>query len=672
MRTSEYLAGFVFFAATLGGAAAVAGLVVAHRLAHLDGIARLLAGSLLATAALVGAHLVPLALGVLSRGTVLATSLLLALGVAIAVREGAAAEPDRFPATAPSPRWLSAVAVGAAVVSAGWIAAWLRPLKTIPIEGTDMLSFDLPMIGRWIQDGSLWSVSEFFPLQPHGAYPHNGDLVMLSAVLPWKSDMLVRFVDVPFLALLGCAVYALARELAAPAAVAVIAAVAAVTLPVVTICTTYQLLPDPVLWATFVTGVFFLVRASRTGRRPDLLLAGLGLGLAFGTKWYGPPAVAAVLFVWAIAGRLSGRELGAQARDGLMLAGTIALAGGFWLIRNTVEYGSPVFPSSGGLFDVPSDPLREAVGFRLVDYLDDPGILGDYAVPAFRRAFGLVGAALALGLLVLAALGATGRRGIRRSPLLAITVSALLIAVIYAFLPYSALGREGAPVDIGANTRYALPALFLAAAACAAAFGRSTRWQAVLVLAGVAAALDGLTRSPLDAGAGTVVLFSIALGVVVVALATVHTAGRGMPRSPWLRGLAAVVCVGVVVVAGQRHEDAFFEHRYRAEPTFAWISEQAPDGRRVGVAGTWTLKGPPPTWPMYGPRAGNEVAFVGHVVDGQLRRYSDFEAWRRAASRFDLVLMGKAPAPERDWADRAGFRRVAESDRFQLYATGRG
>ena len=59
--------------------------------------------------------------------------------------------------------------------------------------------------------------------------------------------------------------------------------------------------PDVVMYATFSGGLLFLLRHGRTGVRAELALAGLGFGLALGTKWYGVSSFAVVLIVWAAA-----------------------------------------------------------------------------------------------------------------------------------------------------------------------------------------------------------------------------------------------------------------------------------------------------------------------------------------------------------------------------------
>src|SRR5205823_1958237 len=154
-------------------------------------------------------------------------------------------------------------------LQAGWIVAATRSRGVSAINSIDLLTINLPLAGRWIQDHGLWQLADYFPLQSHGSYPHDGDLLILGSMLPWRSDFVV---------------------------------------------------------------------------------AGVGLGIAFGTKWYGPTTIAVLLAVWAGASWLAGRRLRwIAATGGALVALTLAL-GGFLLVRNAIEYWNPVFPATVHLF----------------------------------------------------------------------------------------------------------------------------------------------------------------------------------------------------------------------------------------------------------------------------------------------------------------------------------
>ena len=95
LSSADFLAGVVLLLAVLAAVGVATGLIVRRRLAHLDMVERALASATIATALLIVVHLVPLMLGVLARGTVLAASAV-AVGLATRVRQAPASEPDEL------------------------------------------------------------------------------------------------------------------------------------------------------------------------------------------------------------------------------------------------------------------------------------------------------------------------------------------------------------------------------------------------------------------------------------------------------------------------------------------------------------------------------------------------------------------------------------------------
>jgi len=680
---SEYAAG-CFFALLTGGAALATAVLIARRsMPAIRGSARVVALGLLFTAAFVVAHLVPAALAVLSRWTVAAAALAEVTIAWWAVRHGPAKA--RAPSAAPERRSGSRLsgaiaAIGVSLLG-GWIVAATHSRGVTAINSIDLLTFNLPLLGRWMQDHSLWQLADYFPLQSHGSYPHDGDLVILGSMLPWRSDFLVRFVQYPFFALAGTAVYALGRELRVGPPAALLAASACVAIPAMSYTAFLIALPDTVLLAALAGGALFLVRHSRTGARADLVLAGLGFGIAFGTKWYGPTTIGVVLAVWTGASWLAGRRVRRIVADGgILVALTLAL-GGFWLVRNAIEYGNPVFPATVRAFGVtlfssPPDVARRQVGFTLAHYIGNASVWRHAIWPGLRAAFGLGGAMLLGGsvVAVLAQLVRVVRRRAARETVLAVVLAgtALLLTALYLVTPDSALGPPGHP-DVLPNARYGMPAMLMAAPVLAWLAGRIGRLGLALELLMLAAIVDALGRRGLNTGTGAALLASVACLAVIGAV-------RAARRWPWRSLLparrpgpfAVAVLVLAVAAVGYREQRQFFKYRYRDDVTFAHVTAAASSGHRVAVDGLWTLDLEAPVWPMYGPRAGNRVFYAGYFHRGQLRRYSSYGAWRAALQRgrFDLLEMGSLPAPEREWPVRAGFRELARSPRLRLYAIG--
>jgi hypothetical protein len=665
-----YLAGLVWLAATFGLLALATAALLRRRLGALEGAPRAVAAAVVFTAGLVGAHVVPLALGVLSRGTVLAVAgAALVVVLSLGARPAAAAAPPTATAAAGP---LGAAAV--AVVAAAWIVAMARDAAH-PVLALDASTFHLPNVARWIQHGTLWRIDQFLPGLAQGNYPQNGDVVTLAAVLPWRDAFPARLMMGAFYAATGLSIYALAREAGAQASGAALAGALVLAVPIVAVAALHNAMPDPVMYAMFAAGLLFLLRHARGGATADLVLAGIALGLAFGAKWYAVSAVAAVLAVWGAARLLGGEGLGRVARDGALLAGLVGLAGGVWLVRNLVESGNPAFPQKVAplgvtLFDAPPDPIRELAGFTVADYLGSPGVWRDFLVPSYRHFLAAPAALLLAGLLAVA--GVAGVALVRRrrrldGRIVALSVLALVLVAAYAATPYSAFGPRDQPFFAGQNSRYVVPALIVAAAVGAWAVERLGRARiaaealaAVAVVLGVRRGFAGVSAPGVAAVAGAL------LGAWWAVRA------RGLPRNGLaLAGAAALV---LAAVAGARLKHRFDARGYHgSDPTIDWVLTRAPSGARIGLAGVFEPSAAAPVLPVFGPQLGNDVRYVGPWVRRRLEQYRSAPPFRAElrAGGYDLLLVGRgAPprdlvAPER-WAMAAGWTPVARSGAMTL------
>ena len=683
MPLGEYLVGVVFFCGTWGSAGLLALLLIRRRLPHLGGAPAVLAFGVLTTAAVVFAHILPGALGLLSRTSALVVAVALLVAVHLLVRPAPGVPAEGWGPRPDDTRLERVVLVVCGAVALAWAlaAAWVDTGSAS--ADVDTLTFHTPNVARWLQSGTLWRVDQFSPLLANGNYPQNGDVVFLSLVQPWRSDAFTRAAGLPFLALAGVAAYAIAQELQAPRALAAVFGLVFASVPTALFATYEGAKTDAVMLAVFGAGVLFLLRHFRTGRRTDLALAGVGLGLAFGTKWYGVSSVVVVVLVWALAWIAARRPVRALLVDGGVLTALVALAGGFWLLRNLVVSGNPVLPNEVGLagitiFPAARDYIRECGGSTIASYLADPGVWGDHIRPAYESTFALPG--LLLGLAVVLALALVGRaavrgrfEGRRAGRLLAAAVLALALAAAYSLTPYSAFGARGEPLLVGANTRWLLPALLVAAAVAAGASARLGRARQVIAVLALVALADGVRRG-YDFPASDAALAAL-----------VTAAGAGAALAAWRlagrRGLA-LCTVGILVfglVAAHERQKAYHEERFaRGDPVITYFTREAPSGQRVGLAGVFSVDGLSPVLPAFGPRLENEVAYVGHEVQGQMREYETAAAFGRALrrGRYDLVVVGKGsytgcrvPGEGREearWAAAAGFRKVAESDRMTL------
>jgi hypothetical protein len=571
------------------------------------------------------------------------------------------------------------------------VGAWLtgeflHSVTHVPVS-VDFISYDLPVIGRWIQTGSVWHITELFPLQTHGTYPQNAHLVLAGVILPFHNDAFVRELTYPFLPIAAVSVYGIARELRAPVSTAAVFAAMFAAFP--TVASDVEAGPlDTIAVAAFAGGVLFLVRYARTRRPGELVLAGVGLGLAAGAKWYFSSAVAGLVLIWALwslaAARSWRREL---LRVGSLVA-IVAGACGFWLIRNLVQAGDPVYPVrltvfGVKIFDAPPDIYRAIAGWSIVHYIGDPSVLRHYIGPALRKALGLPGLVTLVGLVwAVIRVGLQARRRRRRShdrALALVVGAAVVLAGIYVLTPYTAFGPKGRPLLAWVNVRYLIPSLVLAVPATASIVGRSgRRTRTLLELAALAATLQGLSsaynllttgRAPLAAG------LLIVLAVFGVWWLWRARVGRIpiRPRLAFASG-AVVATVLALVLGGYAVQHRLNRDRYGSfDRTYAWV-EQRGGGHRIGLAGSWDFVGISPAWPMFGERLGNQVSFVGRLHRGRLTQYSGRARWLRAMREagYDLVLIARNPPPqgtsdqEPRWAAESRLPVLSSSERFEL------
>jgi hypothetical protein len=451
-------------------------------------------------------------------------------------------------------------------------------------------------------------------------------------MLPFDSAFLARLVAAPYWAMAGLGVYAVAREIGAPRTAAPLAATAFAAVPVMAGAGLEGVQTDAPMLACLAAGVLFLLRHHRNRRTAELVVAGLALGLAFGTKWYAVTGVAAVVAIWLLAHRRR-----AWPDAGIVVA-LIAAAGGFWMLRNLIEAGNPLFPQPFGPFPAPPDPLREQGGFTLLHYATDFDVWNTYLRPAFAHTFGTGGLLLAGGAVLAAALRPRGQA-------LAILAGSLLLAALYVVTPYSAFGPEGRPLLAAASTRYGLPALMGAAVLCAWLAGRHRVLPHLLL---VAATLSGAADA-FDLSAG-----KILLGVVAATILAL------LPRRVLAPAAVAATLLVVAVSANRANDQGYGQF----DPTLAWIERNAPQGQRIGLAGVWSTGGVSPVLAAFGPRLGNDVEYAGEFREHMLRAYTTAPAFTRALEAFDLLVTGEGR--ETGWARSAGWSVVAESDRLTL------
>lgn len=623
LEARDVVVGTVVLALVAGSCGLTAWLVVARRLPWLDEAPRLLALATVFTATVVGVHLVPGILGLLVPGVVAG----LAVAVAAATWRfvpGATAEREHHERP---PLW----ALAPAVLVGGCALMLVRDLAGAPITSIDAQNFQVPIAVRWLQNESVWGLHQFIADYSNATYPQNGNLLVAAVMLPFDSAFLARLVAVPYWALAGVGVYAIAREIGAPRAGAPLAGAAFCAVPVMARSGLEGVQTDAPMLACLAAGVLFLLRHHRTRRPEELVVAGVALGLAFGTKWYAVTGVAAILALWVVARRKPWP-------DGAIVVALIALAGGFWMLRNLIEAANPMFPQPLGPFPAPPDPLREQGGFTLLHYATDLDVFKTYLWPAFQHTFGTPG-------LLLSGAGLLAAAQRPKGPARTVLVAALVLTGLYLVTPYGAFGPDGRPVLAAASTRYGLPALMGFAVMAAWLGVRAVPLLAIAAVLGVGEAFD--------LGIGKIVAGAILAGVLLA-----------LPRKA-LAPLVALALIVLVAVSAQRANDQGYG---QFDPTLEWIERNAPAGGRIGLAGVWSPGGVSPALPAFGPRLGNDVEYVGEFREHMLRRHRTRAEFARAAARFDVLVLGEGA--EREWAAQAGWSVRARSDRLVLMTPG--
>ena len=686
LAPGEFAVGAVLLAITLGCCGGFAWLVLRTKLDHLDGTPRAVAFAVLLIAAMLAVQVASLVTGLLTRGTVVLTAVAL-----LAATIWLVGRPARRPATAPGvlpgageavsvagAHWLLA-GTGAALTAASCIA-YVQANATVHVNSVDVLAFHLPGVIRFIQTGTMWQTTQYLVGQAQGNYPQFGDLLLLAVVLPWHSIAFIRYVDPLLLALAAVSTYGISREIGVPArprpATSVLVACALISIRPALGTALVDDLTDPAFLATFCAGVLFGLRHWRTRRRSELVLAGLAFGIALGTKWYGLAEIPALIVVWVTAGALAGRGRRRVLLDAGILVGVIALVGGIWMLRNLILTGNPVFDYPVrvlGLtvFPAPSSPIRGLLGFSLAHYLTNGSVLRSYVWPEFRIEFGLVGALLVAGVVAAGALWVTDRRRSRprvdpRVPLLA--TGAVVLAVVYVITPYTAQGYRNVPLLIAANTRYAMPALVLAAPLLAWVVQRMRAWGLVVEMALLVEIALNLHRYVPVGGARVVA------GVLVAAIIVAIIVWVSRPRRlPLAAGIAGLLLAGALALV--YHDQRVLARRPYApqDPAVSFVLARAPAHTRIAVTGEWIR--PVPIAPLFGPRLQNEVDYLGPWVQHRLEHYTSAPAFRAALARTSYPLLAVATGyppnpnpPEARWARAAGYVPVTESVLYILMA----
>ncbi|MBI4864039.1 MAG: hypothetical protein HY815_27845 [Candidatus Riflebacteria bacterium] len=289
--------------------------------------------------------------------------------------------------------WSRPLAVVAVVLSA---LSALVGLRTPPLE-LDTLAYHLPTVVTWIENASLWAtvypgVEDLINWSFTSYYPGNGEIPCLWLMLPFRSDLLVNLVNLPFVAMSSVALRALLCRLSVRPSVANLLAWSLFFLP-------YNF--DRLLNTGYIEPCWLFLLLAAMRYLAGLLVSepgassrvglGLSLGLLLGAK------SSAIFFVAVLLAAGIGRLR--RERGAFIVAAGLGLLGVPWYLKTYLMTGNPIFP------------LRVTVGSHVVlpGYWDaaPSTVLAAFKsskvwltqLDSYWRALGLTGVIVLVGLL---------------------------------------------------------------------------------------------------------------------------------------------------------------------------------------------------------------------------------------------------------------------------------
>ena len=343
------------------------------------------------------------------------------------------------------PGRLVLIAGAVVVAAAGAVAGlWFAQVGWTLRHGVldyDSLNYHLPFALDWYQTGRIGPLVLAAPDSPVGTYPADPELLHAAGMTAFQRDVLTPLLNLGWLALAALAGWTVGRRRGAPlAGLATVVAVA--SLPVIVQSQPGTAMTDMAVLAALLAGVALLIEAGAD--RGWLVVSGLAVGLALGSKLTAVAAVAALAVVVIVVAR----------RDAWSWFAGLALTGGFWYVRNLIATGSPI-PS----LHIPGLPSAHYQAFdehgeSVASKLGNLDLVRTWYLPSLHDAFGPLWPVLLLLIAtgVVAAVVA-GVRGGPASRLVGLLGAATAMGVVGYLLTPTAGG-----LLFGTCLRYLLPA----------------------------------------------------------------------------------------------------------------------------------------------------------------------------------------------------------------------
>lgn len=538
----------------------------------------------------------------------------------------------------------------------------------------DALGGHLPVAVQWLQAGNIRFMPYVTPLSVQGQYPANGELIDLWLTLPVHRDFLIQLAGLAGLGMTIAGVMMAVRELGGRWPSAIAWALVVPTLPKVFTELIGTNMDDLLLVGSVALMAAFVARHRRLGDTGSVVMAGLAMGMAVGTRYAGLVVVPPLVLV--LAGQVLSRKpgpgrLAAQAAGA---GGMVILAGGYWYARNLLITDDPVYPQ-----DIPGHAVQATekalfplfrsyanLGFDPHDWIK--------GVEFLLQGYGPLALLLLGGALLPPVLTLTRRE--RDLPAVMWSLLPALGVLCFLFTPGGAgyqVGGQLVPGIQSHNLRYMLPILPYSAILLAVESSRLQLATERLIAGGLTAAAVvavlylGLYHPDLPAQFISAKMFVAATVIGVAALALV----RRRPRPAVLLAGAAVVAVafaalsptiasrydGLRTVAGMPYED---------------LRLKLGSNSSVAVAGFCRIYG------LYGPELDRRVEYLTGA-DDQVNRplAADYSSWLASLRSHHATAVVLAtdncfldvPIPQSDWVRQHPevFRPVYASSSGAIY-----
>jgi hypothetical protein len=495
----------------------------------------------------------------------------------------------------------------------------------------DSLAYHLPFAVEWLQQKTL-----DMPIPAAGDpstpfYPLNSAAWIYWLLAPLESEILARFVQLPFLLLLGLAVFRLAADLDLPSQASAMAAAIAVSVPAIARSAS---IPenDLIMAALLITATAFLIRLGREFMTWRAGMFALVIGLAVGTKVIALGFAALLGLVWIVLVFRTRWSSSFWRVLRLLLSGVaiVLLFGGYSYLRNAVMMGNPLYPAG---YELPGDIVLKGLYFPTWEWRQ-AHVFFAFDWEAFlngsRRDFGWTVTAWAIPGIILATLvSLTGMALRSRSArdvqgLIPVIWVGISLAIFWYVIPYH-------------FSRFLFPTIVMSVVAGMWALGRLATAVRILRIEVwyplLAVPIIGLNliNIPLDPAVRYRALYWVAAGVVIVGMTMGLLILRWIPP----RALRIVIQVAAMsallgtMVGWPVYQDEYEDRRIRewraqiqgfslTSDAWEWIEGKTANRSAViAVAGTNEI------YPFYGPNLGNRIVTIWN--SGELAEYGWFE-----------------------------------------------